>query len=123
LDVTTMMSVQKTLTRVEAVHAATDQPIQAYEIHIGRTDGPDRSRPFAKLDGAPEGAISRDGRVQGSYLHGLFTSDEFRRDYLARLGVATSNESYRGKVERALDALAEHIEKHLDVEGILALAR
>ncbi len=47
-----MMSAQKTLTRVEAAHAATDQPIQAYEIHIGRTDGPDRSRPFAKLDGA-----------------------------------------------------------------------
>lgn len=45
LDVTTVMNAQKTLTRVSAVHAATDQPIQAYEIHIGRTDGPDRARP------------------------------------------------------------------------------
>src|SRR5207302_5186189 len=79
LDVTTMMSAQKTLTRVSAVHAATDQPIQAYEIHIGRTDGPDRDRPFARLGGAPEGASSSDGRVQGSYLHGLFTSDDFRK--------------------------------------------
>jgi adenosylcobyric acid synthase len=61
--------------------------------------------------------------VHGSYLHGLFSSDEFRRAFLAQLGVAASNESYGARVESALDALAEHIEKHLDVEGLLALAR
>lgn len=61
--------------------------------------------------------------MHGSYLHGLFSSDEFRRAYLARLGVDASNECYRGKVESALDALAMHIEKHLDIEGLLALAR
>jgi adenosylcobyric acid synthase len=105
------------------VHAETRQAIDAYEIHIGRTEGTDRARPFAFVDGSAEGAISADGRVQGSYLHGLFSSDEFRHAYLARLGVATSNESYRGKVESALDTLAEHIEKHLDVTAILALAR
>src|SRR5882724_309055 len=58
LDVTTEMSAQKTLTRVAAVHAATDQPIQAYEIHIGHTDGPDRARPFALVGDAPEGAVA-----------------------------------------------------------------
>ena len=118
LDVETVMTPQKSLTRVSAVYAETKQPIEAYEIHIGRTEGPDRARPFARIDGAAEGAISTDGRVQGSYLHGLFTSDDFRRAYLARLGVAASNESYSVKIEDALDALAEHIEKHLDVEGI-----
>jgi adenosylcobyric acid synthase len=123
LDVTTVMSPEKSLTRVTAVHAETRQAIDAYEIHIGRTEGTDRARPFAFVDGSAEGAISADGRVQGSYLHGLFSSDEFRHAYLARLGVATSNESYRGKVESALDTLAEHIEKHLDVTAILALAR
>jgi adenosylcobyric acid synthase len=123
LDVTTMMTPEKSLTRVTAEHAETKQPIKAYEIHIGRTQGGDRARPFAFVDGASEGAISADGRVQGSYLHGLFSSDSFRSAYLARLEANASNESYRGRVESALDALAEHIEKHLDVDGLLALAR
>jgi adenosylcobyric acid synthase len=123
LDVTTVMSPEKSLTRVEAIHAETKRPIEAYEIHIGRTEGNDGARPFAFVDGRPEGAIAADGRVHGTYLHGLFSSDDFRRAFLARLGVDASNESYRGKVESALDALAEHMEKHLDVEGLLALAR
>ncbi|MBV8925315.1 MAG: cobyric acid synthase [Bradyrhizobium sp.] len=123
LDVTTVMSPQKSLTRVKARHAATEQPIEAYEIHIGRTEGNDRARPFAFVDGTSEGAISADGRAHGSYLHGLFSSDAFRHAYLAQLGVVASNESYRGRIESALDALAAQMEKHLDVEGLLALAR
>jgi len=123
LDVVTVMTPEKSLTRVQAVHAETKQAIETYEIHIGRTDGDDRVRPFSLVDGVAEGAISANGRVQGSYLHGLFTSDDFRRAFLARLGVSASNESYSVKVEGALDALAQHIEKHLDVEGILSLAR
>jgi adenosylcobyric acid synthase len=61
--------------------------------------------------------------VYGSYLHGLFASDAFRGAFLARLGIEASGQRYRGKVESALDALADHIEAHLDVEGLLALAR
>src|SRR6201991_1846334 len=91
LDVMTVMSPEKSLTRVAATHAATKQPIEAYEIHIGPTEGNDCARPFALGDGVPEGAIAVDGRVAGSYLHGLFSSDEFRRAYLARLGVDASN--------------------------------
>ena len=123
LDVVTVMTPQKSLTRVAAVHAETGQPIDAYEIHIGRTEGADCHRPFARIEGTPEGAVSTDGRVQGSYLHGLFASDTFRNAYLARLGISTSGEPYRAKVESALDALADHIETHLDVSGLLALAR
>jgi adenosylcobyric acid synthase len=123
LDVTTIMTPEKSLTRIKARHAETKQPIEAYEIHIGRTEGNDCSRPFAHIDAAPEGAVSVDGRVQGSYLHGLFASDAFRSAYLARLGIAAANENYDARVEGALDALADHIEGHLDVEGLLALAR
>jgi adenosylcobyric acid synthase len=97
--------------------------VSAYEIHIGQTDGPDRARPFAFVDGAPEGAVAGDGRVHGTYLHGLFTSDGFRRAYLDRLGIAGSDQSYSARVDQTLDALADHIEAHLDVEGLLALAR
>jgi adenosylcobyric acid synthase len=123
LDVTTVMTPEKALTRVSAVHAATGAALEAYEIHIGRTDGGDRARPFSFVDGQPEGAVSADSLVHGTYLHGLFTSDAFRRAYLARLGVEASTEHYRARVESALDALADHIERHLDVDGLLALAR
>lgn len=123
LDVTTVMTGDKTLTRVTAQHAETKQPIDAYEIHIGRTEGPDRERPFALLDGVSEGAISRDGRVYGSYLHGLFASDAFRRSFLARLDIPVTDQRYGTRVEDALDALADHIEAHLDVQGLFALAR
>ncbi len=123
LDVDTVMTPEKSLTRVQAIHVETKQPIAAYEIHIGRTEGADRTHPFASVGGMAEGAISADGRVQGSYLHGLFSSDDFRRAWLARLGVSSFGEGYSARMESALDALAGHIEKHLDVEGILALAR
>src|SRR6516165_1291786 len=123
LDVKTVMTPQKTVTRVTASHAATDEPIEAYEIHIGLTEGEDRARPFAILNGAPEGAVSTDGRVHGSYLHGLFASDSFRRAFLARIDIPAANLNYRANVESVLDALANHIEDHLDVEGLLAAAR
>jgi len=123
LDVSTVMTAQKTLTRVNALHAASGEPIDAYEIHIGHTTGADRARPFAMLDGQPEGATSPDGRVHGSYLHGLFASDGFRKAFLAQLDIAATGQPYRARVESAIDALADHIEAHLDVEGLLALAR
>jgi adenosylcobyric acid synthase len=123
LDVTTVMTPEKALTRVHAVHAASGAALAAYEIHIGRTEGADRARPFSFIDGQAEGAVSADGLVHGTYLHGLFTSDDFRRAYLARLGVEASAQHYRARIESALDALADHIEPHLDVEGLLALAR
>ena len=123
LDVTTVMTPEKALARVSAVHAASGAALAAYEIHIGRTEGADRAQPFSLVDGQGEGAVSADGLVHGTYLHGLFTSDDFRRAYLARLGVEASAQHYRARIESALDALADHIEKHLDVEGLLALAR
>jgi adenosylcobyric acid synthase len=123
LEVTTVMTPQKTVTRAAALHAATGERIEAYEIHIGLTEGPDRARPFAVLDGAPEGAVSADGRVHGSYLHGLFASDDFRKIFLARLDIPAANQHHRARIEDALDALAGHIENHLDVDGLFALAR
>src|SRR5579863_9788651 len=123
LDVSTVMTPQKTLTRVSASHAATGQAIDAYEIHIGVTDGPDRARPFAMLNGEPEGAISSDGRVHGSYLHGLFASDAFRKAFLAQLNIPAANQRYGQRVEATLDALADHLDAHLDPDGIFALAR
>lgn len=122
LDITTTMTPDKRLTRTTAVHAASNLPIDAYEIHIGRSEGPDRARPFALIDGAPEGATSADGRVMGSYLHGMFAGDAFRAAFLTSLGLPASHRDHGAEVESTLDALAAHLEAHLDVAGLLSLA-
>jgi adenosylcobyric acid synthase len=121
LDVVTQMTGDKRLTSVHAVHADTELPFEGYEIHIGRTAGPDSARPFAHVDGQPEGAQSSDGRVMGSYLHGMFSNDAWRCAFLNRLGV-TALGSYSSGVEQTLDDLADHVETFLDVEGILQAA-
>jgi adenosylcobyric acid synthase len=122
LDFETVMTPDKRLTTVRATHAATGLPFDGYEIHIGRSDGPDRARPFGFVGGAPEGAVSADGRVAGSYLHGMFRDDAFRAAWLSGFGVASAG-AYGAGVEAALDSLAAHMEAHLDVNGLLAVAR
>lgn len=123
LDIATLMTGDKRLTRVQPVHEASGAGFDGYEIHIGRSNGPDRARPFARIDGVPEGAISADGRIAGSYIHGMFSNDAFRSAFLKGLGAAGSAHRYGATVEATLDQLAAHIEAHLDVPGLLALAR
>jgi adenosylcobyric acid synthase len=93
-------------------------------MHMGATDGPDRARPFARLaDRAPEGAVSPDGRVMGTYIHGLFADDRQRGAWLERLGAGASIISHDALVEDTLDRLAAHLERHIDLDRLLALAR
>ena len=123
LRVESVMGADKRLAQVRAVHGATGQPFDGYEIHIGRTDGADRARPFADVAGRAEGAVSADGRVAGSYLHGMFADDGFRRAWLRGLGAQSADIAYEAGIEATLDALADHVEAHLDVAGLLSLAR
>lgn len=123
LDVETVLGREKRLALVDGVHVGSGAAVAGYEIHLGVTTGPDCARPFARIGGRDEGAVSADGRVAGSYLHGLFAADGFRRDWLAGLGVTGADTGYEAGIEATLDALADHLEAHLDVAGILALAR
>ena len=123
LAVETVMTQAKRLTHTTARHCATGLGITGYEIHIGATHGPDCAHPFATVAGRAEGATSADGRISGSYLHGLFADDAFRAAWLAGLGAQASGRHYGAGVEAVLDALAAHLEAHLDVAGLLALAR
>ena len=122
LDVATVIGREKRLTLTEALHPASGMAVQGYEIHLGRTDGPDCARAWLQVDGRGEGAASADRRVQGSYLHGLFAADGFRQAFLAELGAALPVTDYAAGVETTLDALAAHVEAHLDVAGLLALS-
>ncbi|MEM1037069.1 MAG: cobyric acid synthase [Pseudomonadota bacterium] len=124
LDVETIMTGDKHVAPVDARCAETGEPISGYEIHMGRTSGSDTARPFAMIDGTPDGATSADGRIQGTYLHGAFTSDGFRRSWLDRLGASTDNAlSYGSEVERALDNLADGFEAAVDIDALLDLAK
>ncbi len=90
LDIETLMSADKSTTLITGTHCATGAAIEGYEIHLGRSEGDDCARPLVMIDGRPDGAASIDGRVQGTYVHGLFTGDAFRKAWLANLGIASS---------------------------------
>ena len=114
LDLETVLVPQKTVMSRNAVDLETGEPLDGYEIHMGRTTGPGTEKPMIQFDGNDDGAISPDGRVRGSYLHGIFTSDSWRNAYLAQIGVANSTLNFRQNVETALDSLADHLEKVID---------
>ncbi|MEM7268668.1 MAG: cobyric acid synthase [Pseudomonadota bacterium] len=123
LDIETTMQGDKMTIEVNGRHIATDTLVKGYEIHIGRTTGPDRNRPLLEIAGEPEGAISANGQVEGAYVHGLFASDEFRAAYLQSLGGTGETISYEAEVDQTLDALADHLVAHLDLETMLVIAR
>ncbi len=122
LDLTTVMTPDKRVTETRALHPASGTPVKGYEIHLGRTDGPDRARPMFTVEGQPEGAMRQDGRVMGSYLHGMFTEDAFRSAFLAGLGATPGSVSYDQTVEDTLDTLADHLAAHVDCPSLLRLA-
>ncbi len=123
LDIDTVLGERKELGLVSGTDSASGAPVSGYEMHLGVTTGAELARPMLKLGDRPDGAVSDDGRVAGCYLHGLFASDDFRGAFLAGLGGAPSHFAYERAVENTLDALAEHLAAHLDLDRVLAAAR
>ncbi|MER9069419.1 cobyric acid synthase [Mesorhizobium sp. M0902] len=123
LNVETVMEPEKTVRNISARSVPFDLPLEGYEIHLGRTTGPDTLRPSAVINGVDDGAISADGKVSGTYMHGLFSADAFRAKFLESLGVKGGGIDYRAEVERALDEIAAELETHLDCDAIFGLAR
>ena len=122
LDVETIMTADKSLVEVDATHIGTDTSFSGYEIHIGQTSGPDCDRPFARIGERLDGAQSHDGRVVGSYLHGMFSDDAFRENFRSSLGARASGYQFDEELDGTLDRLAEHLEAHLDVDGLFNLS-
>ncbi|MFD1746260.1 cobyric acid synthase [Rhizobium helianthi] len=111
--------------RLEAVSGTTSDGISfsGYEMHVGQTEGVDCARPFATIHERPEGAVSASGLVSGTYVHGLFADDGQRSAWLTRLGGTASRIDYEQGVEDVLELLAAHLEKHLDLDALLRVAR
>jgi len=121
LDVETRLASAKTLCAVTG--AALGAPISGYEMHMGETAGAGTARAFGRIGHRAEGAISADGRVMGSYVHGLLASADFRRALLSRLGGVGGGMDYHAAVDGALDAIAAELEHHVAIDALLALAR
>lgn len=122
LDVETRLTGDKRLVAVQG-QTADGVSFAGYEMHVGETLGPDCGRAFAVIEGRPEGAISASGLVSGTYVHGLFGHDAQRSSWLKRLGGEASRLDYEQGVEEVLDRLAAHMERHLDLDLLLRLAR
>lgn len=119
LDVTTVLGTRKALREVSG--KALGAELAGYEMHMGVTERGDAA-PFAMLGGdRPDGAMDASGKVMGTYCHGLLASTGLRAELLARLGGDSDGLDHHAGVDAALDELAADMERHLDIDGLLAL--
>jgi adenosylcobyric acid synthase len=129
LDLVTELAADKTLTRREGVHLPSGQPVHGYEIHHGQSSSGDSSASKSLLsftDGASCGAGDRTGRIWGSYLHGIFDSDPFRRWFINTLRERKGLPPFTGKsaqydLEPALDRLAAVLRQEIDMDAVYNL--
>jgi adenosylcobyric acid synthase len=123
LDVETTLSGEKRLEPASGM-TADGIPFSGYEMHMGATEGLDRGRPFARLaEGSPEGAVSADGRVIGTYIHGLFADDRQRSAWLKWFEAGGAAIAYEALIEETLDKLADHLAANVAIDRLLTIAR
>jgi adenosylcobyric acid synthase len=129
LPVVTTLTQEKVLTRTRGVWRGNGQPVAGYEIHMGFTEPLEDLEPAIRTDGGGrEGACSPDGRLWGTYLHGLFDEPFFRRAFLEKLapdrygpGENDSQYTIDEYKDRQYDLLAEHFEAHLDMNTLMQI--
>ena len=124
LDVETVLGGDKRLVATRGRSLADDVPFAGYEIHVGRTVRGADTRPLLRLaDGTEDGAIDPSGRIAGCYVHGLLDEGPQRAAWLARLGASSDGIDQDLSVDRALDALADALERVVDTGALLRIAR
>jgi adenosylcobyric acid synthase len=135
LPVTTVMQKEKQTVQVEARTLASalwdgNIELRGYEIHMGRTKKKPGVLPAFRVRYADEsredGAQSQDLRVWGTYLHGLFDSDAFRKSFLNGVrrhkGMAASPvSSYERLKQDGFEKLAATVRASLDMQKIHAI--
>jgi adenosylcobyric acid synthase len=121
LDVETVLTADKLLRPVTG-HLR-GGAFRGYEIHAGRTTGPGLARPLVRFaDGVPDGAVSPDGRIAGTHVHGLFAAASARAAVLADLGAALEVGDYDAVVDAALDEIAGVLAGAFDVTSLSRIA-
>jgi adenosylcobyric acid synthase len=124
LQVDTVLTNEKRLAEMTGHRIEGDVPFRGYEMHVGITTGPDTRRPVLRFDdGRLDGAASADARVAGAYVHGLFADDRQRGALVASLGAQPSHFSHERMIDDTLDALADHLAAHIDLDRLLSLTR
>jgi adenosylcobyric acid synthase len=124
LDVATVLAADKIVRPASGISVADGLPFHGYEIHLGRTTGPDAERPLLRHDdGRADGAQSADGRIRGVYVHGVLADDRQRDSWLRWAGGAGAAIAFEAGVEAALDGIADAVSRSLDLGGLLATAR
>jgi len=121
LEIDTVLEPQKQLRRVAGRLVLDDAPLEGYEIHAGITHGSGLARPTVLLEHGPDGAISADGQVLGSYVHGLFDHPAACAALLAWAGLkaAGAPPDLRQLREQGIERLADCVEEHLAMERII----
>jgi adenosylcobyric acid synthase len=119
----TVLEAQKQLRRVHGRLTLGDAEVSGYEIHCGRSHGPALAAPVCHLDGGgTDGAISADGQVLGTYLHGLFDQPSALQALLRWAGLQQpASFDVRALREASLERLADTVEAHLDTTRLAAL--
>ncbi len=124
LDMETRLEKQKQLRNVTGTFCLENTPVCGYEIHAGITTGPGLRQAAVTLANETDGAISSDGQVIGTYLHGLFESTETCYAILRWAGakelVATD---YAATREQNFEYLADIVEQHLDTTRLMSFMR
>ncbi len=123
-DISTTMVEQKTVRRAKGRCAISGIPVCGYEIHAGQTSGSQLRNPMLHLESGPDGARSENGRIEGTYLHGLLANDRYRREWLKRLGARPDPSiQYGTAIDRAIDEVAGALRQDLQIDALLECAR
>jgi len=113
----TTLEKEKRLAQVSGKLAFADATVTGYEIHMGISMGAALGNPALFINDQPEGAISQDNQIAGTYLHGLFDYQEASAAWLKWAGLANTSATafnYEQLREAELERLADCVEQHLD---------
>ena len=126
LDLVTVLEKEKTLTRQQAVHIESGCKVHGYEIHHGQSRANNGGSVLKMSDKTMTGTVSKDNMIWGTYLHGIFDADQFRRWFIDRLRTRKrlppiNRVRIRYDLEPAFDRLADTVRSHIDIKQIYRL--
>jgi adenosylcobyric acid synthase len=121
LPMETTLAAHKQLKQVAGKLTFANAALQGYEIHMGVSAGPALGRPVHMVSGQAEGALSEDGQVAGSYIHGLFDHPQACAAWLQWAGLSNQVAyDYTQLREQSLEQLADSLRKHLNWSALAA---